>query len=279
MKYLNTIIRILKKPFPEQETNFGGLKSIAIISAFVAFFLYIFEPFGISLLESEKFLICLGFGSITFLSKIVYEFLVSQILKLKGELEHWTFGKWILYNLGLILTISLANFLFIRILIFGFIQWNLLPQMVYGTFMIGVIPIAIIGFLSLHIKEKKYRNIAKDINLQIASIPQNHVSDKELLFDIPIKQIKYIEALQNYVTIAYVGANGQLSKSIERASLKNIIEEIAGNSIIKSHRSFLVNRNAIVSTSGNAQGLLLHLSNCDKTIPVSRSYVSIFRGK
>jgi hypothetical protein len=60
MKFLYSIIHVLNKPFPEQESAYGMLRISTIISAFVTFFLYIFQPFGISAIESNTFLICLG---------------------------------------------------------------------------------------------------------------------------------------------------------------------------------------------------------------------------
>lgn len=277
MKFLAAVVRLLNKPFPEQELSFGAPKTIAVISVFVTFFLFIFQPFGISSLESGKFLICLGFGSMTLLASVIYEFIVGRVLKLRVEQENWTFGKWILYNLGVMLTISLANFLFARILIFGYIDWELLPAMIYGTFMVGIIPIIVLGGLSLFVQEKKYKGIAKHINQQKIINSDDHLTDTHFLFDIPLNRIRYVEALQNYVSIAYIDSHGQFKKMTERATLKNILDEIAGSSIVKSHRSFLVNRKAIVAISGNAQGLLLQLSESDRTIPVSRSYVSVFR--
>lgn len=279
MKLLNAVYKILNKPFPEQESRFGLVKITAIISLFVTFFLYIFQPFGISTLKSDKFLICLGFGGMTFIAAVIFEFIVGRVFKLKGKLENWTFGKWILYNLGVMLTISLANFLFARILLFGFIEWALLPQMVYGTFMIGIIPITVLGGLSLGLQERKYMNIAENINQQKSGIPGETLKDNRSLFGIPINHIKYVEALQNYVYIAHIDSEGQFKKTTERATLKHILKESSGSSIIKAHRSFLVNEGAIISITGNAQGLLLELSNSDRKIPVSRSYVSVFRSK
>ena len=277
MKILKTILSTLNKPFPEQESSFGTFKIVIIISVFVTFFLYIFQPFGIATLESDQFLICLGFGFMTFVAATIFEFVVGTVLKLKGELEHWTFGKWILYNLGAMLTISLANFLFARIVLFGFIQWELLPAMIYGTFMVGIIPIVVLGGLSLYVQEKKYQDLALNITKRKTSKANYNNEGQQFLFDIPVDRIRYIEALQNYVYIGHVDENGEFKKLTERATLKNIKEKLASTSVVRSHRSFLVNREAILNVSGNAQGLLLKLSERDKTIPVSRSYVSAFR--
>lgn len=275
MYLLETIVKTLNKPFPE-DGRFGSIKNITVISVFVIFILYVFQPFGISTIESGKFLICLGFGSMTFMSSIIYEFIISQLFKLKGERGKWTFGKWILNNLAIMFFISLANFLYARILIIGYIEWELFPHMIYGTFMIGIIPIVVLGWLSLNKQEKKYQNIAEEINQQKVMNPSRN-SDEESIFDIPVSQIKFVEALQNYVQIGYFNFEGKFIKQTKRATLKQILNETQESSIVKCHRSFLVNRKAIISASGNAQGLLLQLSDCDTIIPVSRSYVSIFR--
>lgn len=143
MKFVDEIHQILTKPFPEQESNFGAPKTIALVSGFVIFFLFVFQPFGISDLTTNKFFICLGFGLMTFSATVIFEFMVGPVLNLKGKLENWTFGKWILNNLGIMASISLANFLFARLVIFGYVDWQFYPQMIYATFMIGLIPIIV----------------------------------------------------------------------------------------------------------------------------------------
>lgn len=277
MEILEKIINLLRKPFPETETKFVYFRDLVLLSVFVAVFLYIFQPFGISTLASKQFIICLGFGAMTFLGAAIFDLIVDQILALKGKGAQWTFGKWILNNLGIMFCISLANFLYARLLLFGYIDWSLFPQMIYGTFMVGILPLVILGAFSLLKEEKKYERIAAEIN-QEEALPANGESLAEAtVFDIPIHQIRYVEALQNYAKIGYVNPEGQLNVKTERSTLKEILAKTKGNSIVKCHRSFLVNRDAIIAAAGNAQGLSLTLSDCDKLIPVSRTLVPVFR--
>ncbi len=277
MKFFDKIVNILKKSFPADENRLAYYSTLTILSVFITLFLYVFQPFGISTLDSYKFLICLGFGSMTFFGGAIYEIIVYQILKLKGPPEKWTYGKWILHNLGIMIFISFANFIFARLLIFGYIQWNLFPQMIYATFMIGIIPLVAIGGLSLYRNEKKYQIIANEINQSKTASSKIKDSDNLSIFDIPTDQIRYIEALQNYAKIGYINSEGYLKVQIERITLKRILTETEGTAIIKCHRSFLVNKDTIITIAGNAQGLLLSLSDCDKVIPVSRTLVPIFR--
>ncbi len=275
MQFFDSIFNFLRKPFPE-ESWFGLSNNIVIISVSMTLFLYIFQPSGISNIESKKFLICLGFGVSGALAYYIYEVIFDQILKLQNGKPNWTYGKWILYSLGVLFSISLVNFLYIRILFFGYIQWNLFPYMISGVFMFGI-PMLILSTIFLLNQEKKYELIANEINLQNINTSSLPTSEDLVIFDIPINQIKYVEALQNYVLIGFINSDGQLKRETVRATLKSILNESIGSPIVRTHRSYLVNQDAIIATEGNAQGLLLTLSNCDVKIPVSRTYVPIFK--
>lgn len=259
------------------EGRFGLLKLTAFISLFVTFFLYIFQPFGISDLGVDKLWICIGFGSMTFLASLVYELSITPLLRLLGIRKNWTYAKWLINNIGLLFIISFANFLFIRISFFGYIQWDLFPTMLYGNFMIGIIPFSAWGAFSLIRKERKYQGIASEINEKQSLSPSYKKSPAQAIFSISSEDIRYVEALQNYAKIGYLSHEGEWKEKVERVTLKQILTEAEGSNIVKCHRSFLVNKDCIMQTSGNAQGLLLSLSDCPKEIPVSRSFVPQFR--
>ncbi len=277
MKPIRIILQILSKPFPDFDSWAAYLKYLTILSLFITFFLYVFQPFGLSSLESNAFFVCLGFGGMTFIGALLYELTVGQLLRIVGLKASWTLGKWILNNLGTMLFISMANFIFARLIIIGFIDWELLPTMIYSTFVIGIIPITALGGFLVLKGEKKYQLIADEINLTISPSKKVNGAGSDQLFHIPTNQIKYIEALQNYVQIGFLNNEGDLKIQTERITLKEVLTMIEGSPITKCHRSYLVNKDAIVAATGNAQGLLLSLSDCNKTIPVSRACVPLFR--
>ena len=276
MMFVKRIGEFLAKPFREDESRYTTPIAALACGAILTYILYFFEPFGIKDAGPDKLKVCLGFGVTTALALLLYEFLVSYVFKLKGKRELWTFGKWILNSVCILLFLSIANFLFIRIAFFGYIDWSLYPAMLYGHVMIGVIPVILYGRYSLIKNEKKFTSIANEINENRTEslLTQN---EDERLFEIAVSKIRYIEALQNYAQINYIDEAGQLAKKTKRATLKSILEKVKGSALIKCHRSFLVNQHTIVSTSGNAQGLQLKLSDCEDVVPVSRSYVAQFR--
>ena len=139
MNFVNRIIQTLKKPFPLEENRSGYIQTITAISVFVTLFLYVFKPFGIDSVESGVFLICLGFGISAFIASLFYEMVLTGLFRIKRDPSHFTFAKWILYVMGLILTISFANFMYIRTWV-GTVRWEFLPDMIKGTFAIGIFP-------------------------------------------------------------------------------------------------------------------------------------------
>ncbi len=266
----------MAKPFPQEERFVDTVKLITGISVFVTVFLYVFKPFGLHTMETGLWKLCLGFGVATLLASLVYEMVMVHVLRLKGGQAKFTFGRWILYFMGAMLVISLANFLFARWYLFGDIQWSLFPVMMRGTMAIGIFPIIVIGAVALLRQEQKYQGIAGEMNQQNRSI-DDASSNNKLIFGINVKQILFIEAMQNYINIGYMTTDGHFQETMERATLKSILSDDLWPGLVRCHRSFLVNKGSISHTSGNAQGLLLTLVNGDKTIPVSRSYVSNFR--
>ncbi|MEQ8713456.1 MAG: LytTR family DNA-binding domain-containing protein, partial [Cyclobacteriaceae bacterium] len=157
-------------------------------------------------------------------------------------------------------------------------NWEFFPQMIYSTFMIGIIPLLSIGAWTLLKGEKKYQTIAEEINQNRAAPNTRNAEVATTLFDIPTDRIRYVEALQNYSKIGYITPQGAIKEKIERITLKDVLSEAEGSPIVKCHRSYLVNRDAVITANGNAQGLLLSLADCDKVIPVSRTWVPEFRG-
>ncbi len=276
MHIFNTVVKVIRKPFPKGENRLWYYRSLGILSLFAIVFLYIYKPFGMHQLKNKSFLIYVGFGAMTFLGGTVYELIIYRLKKFRKNHTSFTFGKWLLNNLGAMLCISLANFLFARFTFFGYVEWSLFPTMIYGTFMVGIIPLIMVGGFFIISQKNKDQNITNEV---IVAQENSSNTKHQLLFNIPILQIRYIEALQNYVKIAYIDNDGHLKIQIERATLKEIQTKVKDSSILKCHRSYLVNVNAIINTVGNSQGLSLTLSDCDMIIPVSRTWVPIFRKK
>ena len=182
----------------------------------------------------------------------------------------YTLGKWIAITMGLILVIGFANFLFLSY-VMG-IPLNGLGNMIFSTFLVGLFPLIFMGSFAVRQGEKKYGAIADGFNHRIL-VP---ASTTIQILGIDSDNIRYIEAMQNYIKI-YHEEDGSLINSVKRSTLSTIEADIAPTSLKRCHRSFIVNQSTIEKVKGNAQGLQLTLRDVIQTIPVSRKYVDSFR--
>lgn len=125
------------------------------------------------------------------------------------------------------------------------------------------------------------RNIelSKRVNTQLVLNSSNNSETAELSFvsqnvplDIKFDDFVCIKSMGNYVTL-YFMKESKLKKEIIRYTRKKIEDDFVENKkIIRCHKSYFVNLNKVVPTSGKARALYLHIDELDFQIPVSRNF-------
>ena len=100
------------------------------------------------------------------------------------------------------------------------------------------------------------------------------VDDKSVLkLSVKKDSLLYLEASENYITICYLN-KGKVSKYLLRATMKKMEENLAGTSILRCHRSYMVNFEKVKVIRKDKDGLKLELDNPDvMDIPLSKTYV------
>lgn len=88
----------------------------------------------------------------------------------------------------------------------------------------------------------------------------------------------FAESEGNYTTIHFLQKDN-LQKQLLRLSLKNLEEQLGSGSIIRCHRSFIINTNKVVKMKGNAQGYKLFIEGIETFIPVSRNNITEMKKK
>jgi hypothetical protein len=98
----------LKKPYPYYSFSFRDVYSNFLIGCFVAFFLIVFQPFGVSIWQTDyKILKLLGFGFVSFICPLIFRFISTSIFKKQNPEETWTVWK---ETLGLLLVLVFIAF-------------------------------------------------------------------------------------------------------------------------------------------------------------------------
>lgn len=277
--------QFLNQPYP---LHFNKWESALAISIFIGLFMLVFQPFGLSYYQgSNKTLLCLGYGGVTFIVLILNSFLFQFLFRKSFLSNRWTVLMQILSLCWIIFSIGLGNFIYTSVF---FSIWSLKALFFFQffTLAIGIIPIVIITswnynrLLARHLKEAMELNTSlKPAGFQQREAPVVSLlseNEKESL-SVSMASLLYIESSGNYIEVVTF-SDGEIRKAVLRSTLKRVeIQLDKSPMVVKCHRAFLINTEKIKHIKGNSQGLKIVLENSDVEIPVSRNFSKMLKDK
>ncbi len=271
------------KPYPFVTTTKQKLLMSLVFGKIVFLFLYIFKPFGISNLENNLVSYTLGFGLITFIITLFNLFIFPFIFPKFFNPNKWIIGKMTLFFLGTTLMISIANWYYNLSIARPINQIdNTFLYYVLVTLLVGFFPLIFYIYISERNRSKQYVLVAKklsntnddflkeDENITLIS------ATKKDSFSFVINDLVYISSEGNYASIFYL-KNNELKEQLIRISLSKLENQLQDYaSIVRCHKSYIVNTHQVLQIDGNARGYFLKLDKIDFSIPVSRSFPKEF---
>jgi len=95
---------------------------------------------------------------------------------------------------------------------------------------------------------------------------------------IDVDDIDFLRSDEKYTLVAWRDGDTRAAEALIRTPLKELIEQLDTEHFIQVHRSVVVNRRSISHvTRGDNETASIHLKGRDDVLPVSRSYVHLFR--
>jgi DNA-binding LytR/AlgR family response regulator len=95
---------------------------------------------------------------------------------------------------------------------------------------------------------------------------------------IPVDDIDYLRSDTKYTMVAWRGDDGQPAEALVRIALKELVAQLDSAHFAQVHRSIVVNLRAISHvTRGENDTADVHLKGRKEVLPVSRSYLHLFR--
>jgi len=95
---------------------------------------------------------------------------------------------------------------------------------------------------------------------------------------IPVDEIDYLRSDAKYTRIAWRGDAGHPGEALISMALKELVAQLDPAQFAQVHRSVVVNLRAISHvTRGDNETADIHLKGRDEVLPVSRSYLHLFR--
>jgi DNA-binding LytR/AlgR family response regulator len=95
---------------------------------------------------------------------------------------------------------------------------------------------------------------------------------------IAVEDIDYLRSDTKYTRVAWRGDGGEPGEALVRTPLKELAAQLDPAQFAQIHRSVVVNLRAIDHvTRGDNETAEVHLKGRDEVLPVSRSYLHLFR--
>ncbi len=90
---------------------------------------------------------------------------------------------------------------------------------------------------------------------------------------IPVDELIYLRSDEKYTLVVWTGGEALIRKTI-----RELVEELDGDVFVQVHRSVIVNLNHVAQvTRGSNETADVHLKGRTETLPVSRSFLGVFR--
>ncbi|MCU0392916.1 MAG: LytTR family transcriptional regulator DNA-binding domain-containing protein [Thermoflexibacter sp.] len=293
-------MNLLQQPFPLQKDRKTQIISTTLLSIGIFFILFVFQPFGISLLPAPTiFPVVLGYAILCFLVVIFNRLPLMGFFPKLFEETNWKVYKEIIWYCYNIFSVGIANFLYSYWLGFFSLHVDNILRMLFITFLVAILPMIILIFirynylLNRNLKHAiafnqafqhyhKQHELSSVQETSTQNLPTQVIlnsEEKSGNLSLDISQLLYIEADDNYLEVVYT-QEGKIQKSILRNTLKNMESTLlAYEEIFRCHRSYLVNLQNVEEITGNSQGYRLVFKNTDFQVPVARSAVKELKEK
>ena len=102
--------------------------------------------------------------------------------------------------------------------------------------------------------------------------------DGQSLRLIPTDRVDYLRSDTKYTRVAWRDETGRLGEALVRTALRDLLAQLDPAQFARVHRSVVVNLQAVSHVSrGENETADLHLKGREEVLPVSRSYLHLFR--
>jgi len=257
----------LKKEIYFLETVKEKWLFLAIIFLFGVLFINLFEPFNIYSWTNFKHLnknILLSLYILPLCGGILFtQFFLRRFFK-KIEFTILKLGLWILLEILIVTSLNL----------FFFGDPNMVLSSEFSTAMyhtsLGMLLCYFASFSILQfITKKEFYRINKEYLIAIKD------ANNKTKITLDHNLILYVKSIENYIQIFYL-LNDTPKSILIRNTMKTIETALKPYNILRTQRSYLVNKNQISSIDKENKKFNIHVKKSDETIPLSTTFIANF---
>ena len=253
--------------------------SIIFIVAFSVLYMTIYKPFSptvwFDFWPLQKLLITISF----YLAAIAILFISKYLLYIYQTKNDVSLSLFIMWVAGEFVLIATTYLIFTNVFEYdhNVISLSLILKTALCVGFILAIPYTIVAlYVAYHKKKNDYNDLLRQ--WQSKHKEQEHkllnLCDYNNFTKLSVSEnaILYMESQDNYVQIFYE-MDGKLQSSLLRVSTQKLEEQLAGTSLVRCHRSYIVNIDRIKLFKDKHGYATIILEGYDSIhIPVSKSY-------
>lgn len=248
---------------------------ILVVFVFSVIFLNIFQPFNIARWYSDSgFIQFLRLSSYGFVIGIVFLFTQFPLRKI-FKVEKFKIKSYLLW---LAIEIALINLVYI--FLYGNPIGNFKNDLIFSlkhTLLSIWLPYSFAILIVYYKNQREEIETLKSIVVKPAEKRLVVFKDEngKIKFSVQSNDLLLLESTDNYVSVYYVLQN-KTQRKLLRNTLKNMEEMLKENSVVRCHRSFMVNIANVEFMQMEYKKFNLKIKHFDKLIPVSEKYSTPF---
>ena len=262
-------------PYLIEKRNITNL--ILFTALFALVFINLYSPFGSDQWFELTKLQFFTFSSLVILLGVMVVVISRVLMYLVCKRKIITLLQFLLWIAAEVLAMAMFYALFEKFALHDKRAFSFLVKIsAQNTALVLLLPYSVAWlFLSWRDKKEQIRILAESSGT-LDNMPDMipFYDDRSVLkFSVKKESLLYLEASENYITIFYLN-KGKVSKYLLRATMKKMEENFAGTSLIRCHRSFMVDFEKVKVIRKEKDGLKLELDNPEvMDIPLSKTYL------
>lgn len=269
-----------KIPFYLVDKDYN-IASVLFSVLFGVVFINLYTPFSstawFEMSKSMYFVYTVGVIGIATGIIILSRFLM-YLFRNELRMNYWQYAAWLIAEVLVIAVFY--SFITIRYIYPETSFGKVLGKGFFYTALILIIPYSVsMLYGALNDKNKtlsllRYNENVISDNDHHDEVDLVHLTDNNgvLKLSVKLENLYYIESQDNYIKIYYIH-QGTLTNYMLRCKLKTIEESFAGTSLVRCHRSYIINANKVRIMRKEKDGLMVDMDyDKIKAIPVSKSY-------
>lgn len=275
----------LSTEYPFEQTGREKINVILFVSISASLIVILLQPFGFSI--TEQTISFFSFLAVAVLTLSVNYFSFPLVFPNTFEESRWSVSKaflFLLYNFFIIgFWVHIVNVIVVKKSLFFIHSMDDLFAMLLRTVAVGIITAFFLILFKYNILARQHLQMSQSINDELKTqLAYNNEDEIELYLEnralsFNRDELKYISAEGNYIELHFRGNENRTPK-LHRARLKEVEASLDQfPEFFRCHRSFIVNLNTVVSSTGNSQGLFIKVIRDDKKIPVARPKIKLLK--